>query len=726
MTDFTKIIEDDIAIIKWDCKEKSMNTMSIEGMKTFGGLVIDALENKSIKGIIITSGKKDFSGGMDLSTLESLKHNSGENPAAGIFDFIMQGHQLLRKIELGKINKDDSPKPVVWAVSGVSAGIGTEIGLACHRRIVSSSSYTRIGLPEILVGLFPGLGGTTRVPRMIGLMGASSVLLEGKLFPADKARTIGIVDEVVAPEELLNNAKNWILNSKASDLIKPWDQKAFKFPGGAPYHPSGFMSFVGASALVNGKTKGLYFAAKALLSTVYEGALVNFDSALKIEARWFTKVLMTETCTNMTRTLFLNKEKLEKGMVRPTNVEKSNLQEIAIIGSGMMGSGIAYVSAISGMDVILIDRDKTTAEKGKEFIAKLLEDGVKKRRLTENNSQEVLSRITASSNFEDLVNSDLIIEAVFEDLNLKKDLYKEIEPHLKPSAVLASNTSTLPITELAESLRDVERFIGIHFFSPVEKMNLVEIIKGKRSGDKCLAVALDFTRKIKKTPIVVNDARGFFANRCIIPYINEGLQMVSEGIKPSLIENCAKHIGMPLGPLQLIDELSLNLAVSVANETKDALGTDYKETGATSILMEMFNKKRFGRKNKGGFYDYDEKGKRLNLWDGLANLNIGNCTEVVPQEVKDRLAYIQALEAVRAYEEKILLNIEEGDVGAILGWGCLIWAGGPFSWLDMSGHEKVSEDCSKLEKKFGVRFKVPNIIKKLASEKASFYREKVS
>ena len=726
MTDFVKSIEEDIAIIRWDCKDKSMNTMTIDGMETFSQLVLEALGDSAIKGIIITSRKKDFSGGMDLSTLESLKRNTGDNPASKIFDFIMRGHDLLRKIELGKLNEQDDPKPVVWAGSGVSAGIGTEIGLACHKRFLSSSSDSRVGLPEILVGLFPGLGGTTRVPRMIGLMGASSVLLEGKLFPANQAKSIGIVDEIINPDDLLSEAKNWILSSKNSDLIKPWDQKGFKFPGGAPYHPSGFMSFVGASALVNGKTKGLYFAAKALLSTVYEGALVNFDSALRIEARWFTKVLMTEACTNMTRTLFLNKEALEKGMVRPKTVEKTNLKEIAIIGSGMMGSGIAYVSAMSGLDVILIDRDKPTAEKGKQFITELLEDGVKRKRLNEDKLKLVLSRIRTSSDFEDLGNSDLIIEAVFEDLNLKKDIYKKIEPHLKSNAILASNTSTLPITELSDAISDTERFIGIHFFSPVEKMNLIEIIKGKKSSEKALAAALDFTKMIKKTPIVVNDARGFFANRCIIPYINEGLQMVSEGISPALIENCAKQIGMPLGPLQLIDELSLNLAVSVANETKEAMGSDYEETGATSILMEMFNKKRFGRKNKGGFYDYDEKGKRIKLWDGLKNLDYKNSTQKEPQEIKDRLAYIQALEAVRTYEEKTLVNIEEGDVGAILGWGCLIWAGGPFSWLDMIGHKKVSKDCSKLEEKFGKRFKVPDIIQKLAADNSRFYKEKAS
>ncbi|MDC3076402.1 enoyl-CoA hydratase/isomerase family protein, partial [Paracoccaceae bacterium] len=287
LSDFTKEIDkDNIAVITWNCLDKSMNTMTENGFKSFRELITEALSNETIKGIIITSGKVDFSGGMDLSTLEALKRNSGSNPASKIFEFIMEGHALLRKIELGKIDDTSKGKPVAFAGGGVCAGIGTEIGLACHRRFFSSSKGSKIGLPEILVGLFPGLGGTTRVPRMMGLMGASSVLLEGRLFASDKAKSIGLVDEVVAEDELIQKAKNWVLSASPKDLIKPWDQKGFKFPGGAPYHPSGFMSFVGASALVNGKTKGLYASAKALLSSVYEGALVDFDSALKIEARW--------------------------------------------------------------------------------------------------------------------------------------------------------------------------------------------------------------------------------------------------------------------------------------------------------------------------------------------------------------------------------------------------------------------------------------------------------
>ncbi len=722
-SDFTKEVDkDNIAFITWNCLDKSMNTMTGNGFKNFQQLIIEALSDETIKGIIITSGKVDFSGGMDLSTLEALKRNSGSNPASKIFEFIMEGHTLLRKIELGKIDDSSKAKPVAFAGGGVCAGIGTEIGLACHRRFFSSSKESKIGLPEILVGLFPGLGGTTRVPRMMGLMGASSVLLEGKLFASDKAKSIGLVDEVVAGDELIQKAKNWVLSASPQDLIKPWDQKGFKFPGGAPYHPSGFMSFVGASALVNGKTKGLYAAPKALLSSVYEGALVDFDSALKIEARWFTSVLMTDTCTNMARTLFLNKSALEKGQQRPAGAKETNLKQISVIGSGMMGSGIAFASLLNGLQVLLVDQNIEAAEAGKMKIEMLLNESVKRKKLSEEEKTKLLGHVKTVSSLERISGSDLVIEAVFEDLQLKQSLYQKIEPHLKEGSILASNTSTLPITKLSEVLKDRTRFIGIHFFSPVDKMNLVEVIKSQKTNERSLAVALDYISLIKKTPIVVNDSRGFYANRCIIPYINEGLRMLSEGIGPALIENSAKQIGMPVGPLQLLDELSVSLALNVAKETKAALGKDYEETGTESILLEMSQKKRFGRKELAGFYDYDNKGRRQKLWEGLKNLNIERKNADITSElVKNRLAYVQALEAVRAYEENILLSVEEGDVGGILGWGCLIWAGGPFSWLDHVGHENVLSECQKLFEQYGARFAPPKIIKELASSGSKFY-----
>ena len=352
----------------------------------------------------------------------------------------------------------------------------------------------------------------------------------------------------------------------------------------------------------------------------------------------------------------------------------------------------------------------------------LLNESVKRKKLSEEEKIRLLGSVKTVSSIEKVSGSDLVIEAVFEDLKLKHSLYKKIEPHLKEGAILASNTSTLPITKLCEVLKDRTRFIGIHFFSPVDKMNLVELIKSEKTSDHSLAVALDFTTLIKKTPIVVNDARGFYANRCIIPYINEGLRMLTEGIEPALIENSAKQIGMPVGPLQLLDELSVSLALNVAKETKEALGEKYEETGTESILLEMSKKNRLGRKELAGFYDYDEKGRRLKLWEGLRDLNMKTMpVDITTESVKSRLAYVQALEAARAFEENILLSVEEGDVGGILGWGCLIWAGGPFSWLDHVGHKNVIFECQKLFDQYGSRFAPPKIIKELASNGRKFY-----
>ena len=518
------------------------------------------------------------------------------------------------------------------------------------------------------------------------------------------------------------DAKAWIIAASDSDIVKPWDQKGYKLPGGAPYTPSGFMTFVGASAMVNGKTMGAYPATKALMSAVYEGSLVPFDTALRIEARWFTNIVMNPSSSAMIRSLFISKGALEKGAVRPKNVPDQSVRIIGILGAGMMGAGIALVAAQAGIEVVLVDQDQNAANKGKEYSEKYLTDGIKRGKISEKIKEETLNRILATDDYTKLADADLVIEAVFEDTKVKSDVTKAAVEVIHKDCIFASTPSTLPLSELAKASKHPENYIGIHFFSPVDKMNLVELIKSETTNDNALAVALDYTSLIKKTPIVVNDSRGFYANRCIIPYINEGLRMLSEGIEPALIENSAKQIGMPVGPLQLLDELSVSLALNVAKETKEALGTKYEETGTESILLEMSQKNRLGRKELAGFYEYDEKGRRLALWEGLKNLNIEKTSADIPTEtVKNRLEYVQAIEASRAFEEKILLSVDEGDVGGILGWGCLIWAGGPFSWLDNIGHKKVVAECQDLSDQYGARFAPPKIIRELANSGRKFY-----
>jgi 3-hydroxyacyl-CoA dehydrogenase / enoyl-CoA hydratase / 3-hydroxybutyryl-CoA epimerase len=491
-------------------------------------------------------------------------------------------------------------------------------------------------------------------------------------------------------------------------------------PGGTPYHPAGFGTFVGASAMVHGKTMGVYPAAKALLSAVYEGAMVPFDVALKVEARWFTSVLMNPSSGAMIRSLFINKEALEKGANRPAAPDQS-VKRIGIMGAGMMGAGIAYVSANAGIDVVLIDASQDAADKGKAHSADLLEKGVQRRKVTPEKKAEVLARINATTDYAALAGCDLIVEAVFEDPKVKADVTRRVEEATGKDTIFATNTSTLPIGELAKASARADQFIGIHFFSPVDKMNLVEIIRGKATGDRAVAKALDFVRQLKKTPIVVHDARFFYANRCIIPYINEGIRMVAEGVEPALIENAAKLVGMPLGPLQLVDETSIDLGVKIAKATKAAMGDAYPDGAVDVVLFAMADAGRLGKKANAGFYAYDAAGKREGLWDGLEKSYPVADAQPALTDVQHRLLMAQVLEAVRALEDGVLTDIREGDVGAILGWGFAPWSGGPFSWLDMIGAAKAVEICDALTATHGARFTVPKLLREMASKGQTFY-----
>ena len=723
MTEFTMTTDaDGVATIVWDTPGKSMNVMSMEGFTELDNLVGKALADGAVKGVILTSGKEgSFAGGMDLNIIAKMKDTAGDEPARGLMDGLMQVHGILRRIErAGMDDKNKGGKPIVAALPGTALGIGFEIPLACHRIIAADNPKAKIGLPEIMVGIFPGMGGTTRLVRKMGAMAASPFLLEGKLSDPKKAKAAGLVDEVVAPEDLLEKAKDWVLSASDADIVKPWDEKGYKMPGGAPYHPAGFQTYVGANAMINGRTKGVYPAAKALLSAAYEGSMVPFDTALKIEARWFTNVLLNPSSSAMIRSLFINKEALEKGANRPA-VEDQKVKKLGVLGAGMMGAGIAYVAANSGIEVVLIDQAQEAAEKGKSHAEGLLDKGLQRRKVTEEKKSEVLGRITATTDYAALKGADLIVEAVFEDPGVKAEVTKAAEAAAGPDCIFATNTSTLPITELAKASGEPEQFVGIHFFSPVDKMLLVEIIKGERTGDRAVAKALDFVRQIRKTPIVVNDARFFYANRCIIPYLNEGIRMVGEGVTPALIENAALLVGMPLGPLQLVDETSIDLGVRIAKATKAAMGDAYPDGAVDDVLFWLADEGRIGRKAKAGFYAYDEAGKRTGLWEGLRQKYPPAAEQPDVTEVQHRLLFAQVLEAVRALEDGVLTDIREGDVGAILGWGFAPWSGGPFSWLDMIGAAKAVELCGALAQTHGERFAAPKLLKDLAASGETFY-----
>lgn len=721
MSDFTLAKDaQGIATITWDTAGKSMNVMSIQGFSDLSDLVDDALADDAVKGIIITSGKDgSFAGGMDLNVIAKMKDDAGDEPAKGLFEGVMGMHAVLRKIERAgmdpKTNKGG--KPIACVMPGTALGIGFEIPLACHRTFVANNPKAKIGLPEIMVGIFPGAGGTTRLVRKLGAMAAAPFLLQGKLSDPTRAKQAGLIDEV--SDDPMSDARAWVLSEP--NIVKPWDEKGYKMPGGTPYHPAGFMTFLGASVMVHSETQGAFPAAKALLSAVYEGALVPFDTALKIETRWFVHTLMNPSSAAMIRSLFINKEALDKGAVRPADVPDQRVKKLGVLGAGMMGAGIALVSAQAGIEVVLIDRDQASADKGKAYTATYMDKGIARKKATPEKKEEMLARITATADLEALKDCDLIIEAVFEDPAVKAEMTKKVEAVIPEDCIFASNTSTLPITDLARASVRPEQFIGIHFFSPVEKMLLVEIIKGAETGDRAVAKALDYVRQIRKTPIVVNDARFFYANRCIIPYINEGLRMLTEGVAPSLIDNAARQLGFPVGPLQLNDETSIDLGAKIARATKAAMGAEYPDSPADDLIFWLEAEGRLGRKANAGFFDYDEKGKRTGFWPGLGEKYPLAKEQPSLIEVQERLMFAQVLEAVRALQEGVLMDIREGDVGAILAWGFAPWSGGPLSWLDMIGTPYAAERTAELAAQYGPRFATPALLEEMAQKGQSFY-----
>ncbi|MEM9699085.1 MAG: 3-hydroxyacyl-CoA dehydrogenase NAD-binding domain-containing protein [Pseudomonadota bacterium] len=723
MTDFTMQKDaDGVALITWDVRGKSMNVMSLDGLGLLDTLIDDALADETVKGIVITSGKPgSFAGGMDLNLLAKLREDAGDDPAKGLFEGTMRMHGLLRKIERAGMDpkKLKGGKPIAAALPGTAAGIGLELPLATHRIFCADNPKARIGLPEIMVGIFPGAGGTTRLSFKLGAMAASQFLLEGKMVAPAAAAKAGLIDEVVV--DPVAAARDWVLQATDADLVKPWDAKGYKMPGGAPYHPAGFMTFVGANAMVNARTKGAFPAAKALLSAVYEGALVPFDTALKIEARWFTSILMNPSSSAMIRSLFLNKEALEKGAVRPQGIPDQRVQKLGVLGAGMMGAGIALVSAQAGIEVVLIDRDQESADKGKAYAAAYMDKGIARRKATPEKKEALLGLIQATPDLNALKSCDLIIEAVFEDPGVKAEMTQKVEAVIPDDCIFASNTSTLPITDLARASSRPDQFIGIHFFSPVERMMLVEIIKGSKTGDRAGAKALDYVRQIRKTPIVVNDARFFYANRCIIPFGGEATRMITEGVAPVLIDNAAELLGFPVGPVQLGDETSIDLATKIMRASKAAMGNAYPASEADNLITWMEEIGRLGRKAKAGYFDYDEKGKRTGYWPGLHDRYPQADVQPDLQEIQDRLMFVQVLEAVRALEEGVLMDIREGDVGAILGWGFAPWSGGPFAWLDIIGTPYAVARCDALAAKFGPRFEPPALLREMAEKNESFY-----
>jgi 3-hydroxyacyl-CoA dehydrogenase / enoyl-CoA hydratase / 3-hydroxybutyryl-CoA epimerase len=717
-----EVDQDGIALITWDMPGRSMNVLNAEVLSELESLLDKTTADSNVKGVVVTTGKDTFSGGADLTVLQKLssqfeqvRKSQGEEAAARIFfEESRKASVLYRKIET-------CGKPWACAIRGTAAGGGFELALACHCRVASDDPRTRVGLPEIKVGLFPGAGGTTRIARILPPADALQYLLKGDLLHTDRAQKMKLIDAVVPVADLIKTAKDWI--KAGGHAKKPWDMDNFRLPGGPVYSKAGMMTFPAANAIYRRETYDNYPAARAIMQVVYEGLLVPFDHALRIEQRWFAKIVRSPQAAAMTRSLFVSLQELNKGARRPAQVPLSRVKRVGIIGAGFMGAGIGYVTAQAGIDVVLIDQDQNSADRGKAVSDKLMSEQVKRGRATPAERDALLARITATSDYGALNDCDLVIEAVFERRDVKAHAIRRAQDIIGSNVIFGSNTSTFPITSLAAEFKDPARFIGIHFFSPVEKMMLVEIILGKHTRDAALATAMDYVRAIKKTPIVVNDSRGFYTSRVVGTYLREGHLMVSEGVPPAMIENVARAAGMPVGPLALTDEVAVDLAWKILQATEVDLGPQAVDLRQKTLLEQMVEKRgRNGRKNKKGFYDYPDQGPKR-LWPGLAGLQAKRLApdEIDVSELKARLLGIQALETARCFEAQVLADVREADVGSILGFGFAPFSGGTLSYIDMMGVPAFVEQCRKLETKYGERFKPAQLLLEMAAKGESFY-----
>jgi len=688
--------QDGVALLVIDIPGRSMNVLTPQFMNELEQAIDTLAADDAVKGAVITSGKDSFIAGADLKDLVSVFERGGD--AAAIYEFARSFTLQFRKMET-------CGKPLVAAINGTALGGGLELCLACHHRVALDHPKAKLGLPEVQVGLLPGAGGTQRLPRMIGAEKALTLMAEGTHIPPAKAHELGIVEQLAGDrDELIARARQWILES--GDPVQPWDKKGFKFPGGpGASRPATAQTFMVGTALVSQKTMHNYPAPIAILSCVYEGSIVPIDKGLEIESQYFVELLTGPVARNMIRTLFLDKGAADKLVRRPQGVDKVPVKKLGILGAGMMGAGVAYVSAFAGMEVVLLDTEQANAEKGKGYSSKLLEKRVGRGRMSAEKAEAVLARIHPTTSYADLEGCDLVIEAVFEDREIKRKVTEATEAVIPESSIFASNTSTLPITGLAQASKRPEQFIGIHFFSPVDKMPLVEIIVGEQTAEVAVARALDYVQQIRKTPIVVNDSRGFYTSRVFSTYVKEGLAMLSEGVKPALIENAARMAGMPVGPLAVSDEVTLDLQYKIMKQTRKDLGEDYLPHPADAVIEKFHDElKRLGKRYGAGFYEYPEGGRKY-LWPGLADIYPPAAEQPDVEAVKRRLLYIQSLETARCMEEGVVTEPADADVGSIFGWGFPPWTGGTASFIDTVGLQDFVAECDRMADAFGEHYR---------------------
>ena len=702
---------DGVLTMTWDLPGRSQNVFNTESMAAFAVALAEATADEQAVGIIIASAKRAFIAGADLDLLGDL--TAAGATATDLTASVGVLSDLLRGLET-------CGKPVVAAINGTALGGGFELALACHHRILADHPSIKVGLPEATLGLLPGAGGTQRLPRLIGVQASLGLLLEGKQLRPDEALKAGIVDEVVPAAEVLARAKAWIL-ANPGHTGQPWDHKGFIVPGGGMDEGKTLQTLMVANAMFAAKTHGNYPAGKAILSCLFEGLRTTIDAGLIIERRYMVDLLLDPTAGAMIRTLFLSLGDANKLVRRPAGPEKRPPSRIGILGAGLMGAGIGLVAAKRGIDVVVLDRTADKAAWAITYASEKLDKAIARGRSTEEKKAAVLSHISTTADYDALAGCDLVIEAVFEDRDVKAAVTQAAEAVISTDAVFGSNTSTLPITGLAEASSRPERFIGLHFFSPVERMQLVEVIRGEKTSDETLAWALDAIQALGKTPIVVNDARGFYTSRVFGTYITEGSAMLAEGILPALIENAGKASGMPMPPLQLADEVGLGLMYQVGLQTKKDLGDAAPSNASQAILEQLVTKHdRTGKRSGRGFYDYADGGKRL--WSGLGLLFEARAEQPSVEDLVERYLYTQALEAARCMDQGILLAPEDADVGAVMGWGFAPWSGGPLSYIDRVGAAAFGARSDELAAALGERFEPPTLLRTMAQDGTTFYR----
>ncbi|WP_293375171.1 3-hydroxyacyl-CoA dehydrogenase NAD-binding domain-containing protein [Nevskia sp.] len=703
---------DGIATLTMDLADRPMNVLNEALMAPFAEYIAKIEADAAIKGVIITSAKREFLAGADIDMV------FGITDPKQAFEVAEQLKKMLRRLEL-------CGRPVVAALNGTALGGGLEVALACHYRVAIADPKAKFGLPEVKLGLLPGGGGTQRLPRMIGIQASLPLMLEGKELNAEAAKQQGIINELAADRaEMLDKAKSWCLANPKP--VQPWDDKKFRWPGGDSRSPAVVQMLAIAPSMAAAKTQGNYPAATNIMSCVYEGGIVDFDSGCRLESRYFANLVVGQVSKNMIGTLWFQLNSINKGKSRPEGIPKSKVQKLGILGAGMMGAGIAYVSAKVGIECVLLDSTIEAAERGKAYSANLLDKSIKKGKETPASKGVFLDRIKATTDYADLAGCDLVIEAVFEDRAIKADVTRKTEAVIPATATFASNTSTLPITGLAAASVRPEQFIGLHFFSPVDKMPLVEIIMGEKTSKETLAKGFDYVQQIKKTPIVVNDSRGFYTSRSFATYVNEGLALLAEGQHPRSIEMAGLKAGMPVGPLALQDEVSMSLSLHVMTQTRKDYadeGKTYAASASEPVVLKMVKElDRPGKKAGKGFYDYPAegtKGEKM-LWPGLAQAFPLADVQISQQEMIDRMMFAQANEAARCFEENVVMTVADTNIGSIFGWGFAPHQGGALQFINAYGLAKFVARAETLAAKYGPRFKPAALLVKMAAEGKRF------